>query len=144
MAVDPRKLADPVRLVDLRRALLDLHKGLIDSERAVYEREHGRLTPAQLLEQLVSDSDFAWLRPVSALIVRADELISSARPAPVNRLRASRSPEQVAADIGRFVEDARTLLASDEGPDVFRLRYHAVLQRDPAVVLLHGAALRLL
>ena len=135
---------DPIRLVELRRALLDLHKALIDSERAVYERANGRLTPAQLLEQLVGESEFAWLRAVSALIVRADDLISSARPAPVNRRRASPPPEQLVEDVERFLRDTRTLLASDDAPEAFRHRYHAVLQRDPDVVLKHGAALRLL
>ena len=135
---------DPVQLVELRRALLDLHKALIDSERAVYERTHGRLTPAQLLEQLVGESEFSWLRPVSALIVRADELISRARPAPVNRRRATPPPEQLGAEVDRFLRETRTLLASDDAPDAFRHRYHVVLQRDPDVVLKHGAALRLL
>jgi len=135
---------DPVRLVALRRALLDLHKALIDSERVVYERAHGRLTPAQFLEQLVGESEFSWLRPVSALILRADELISRARPAPVNRQRASPRPEQLGEDIDRFLRDTRTLLASDDAPEEFRRRYHAVLQLDPEVVLRHGAALQLL
>jgi hypothetical protein len=135
---------DPVRLVELRRALLDLHKALIDSERAVYERAHGPLTPAQLLEQLVGESEFSWLRPVSALIVRADELIGSARPAPVNRRRAAPPADQLGEDIARFLRETRTLLASDHAPEAFRHRYHAALQRDPDVVLKHGAVVQLM
>ncbi len=36
-------------LFDLRRLLLQLHKTLLDWERAAYERVHGRVSPTDLL-----------------------------------------------------------------------------------------------
>ena len=60
-------------LVDLRRALLHLHKTLLEWERTAYEKIHGRTSPGALLTALMNDAQFAWLRPLSELIVRIDE-----------------------------------------------------------------------
>ena len=62
-------------LGDLRQGLLRLHKTLLDWERGGYERIHGRQTSNDLLNALLNDPQFAWLRPISQLIVRIDELL---------------------------------------------------------------------
>jgi hypothetical protein len=68
-------------LQELRDALLDLHKVLIDSERAVYETNVGPIKSAHHFFQLVSsDPWFAWLRPVSQLIVAMDEALDAEEP----------------------------------------------------------------
>ena len=67
-------------LSDLRRALLRLHKTLLDWERAGYERIHGRQSSNDLLNALLNDPQFAWLRPISQLIVRIDELLGDKTP----------------------------------------------------------------
>src|SRR2546426_9381363 len=59
----------------LRRALLELHKTLLDAQRIRYERENGRVeSRGELLELVLEDASFEWLRVLSALIPRLDEL----------------------------------------------------------------------
>jgi len=67
------KDTDRQLLIDLRHALLHLHKTLLEWERAAYEKIHGRTSPGNLLTALMNDAQFAWLRPLSELIVRIDE-----------------------------------------------------------------------
>lgn len=59
----------------VRRALLEFHKRLIEAARIEYEKEHGRLkTAGEYLRLLTTDESFAWLRPISELILALDEL----------------------------------------------------------------------
>ena len=68
-------------LQELRDALLDLHKALIDSERAVYETKVGPIkSPHHFFQLVSSDPWFAWLRPVSQLIVAMDEALDADEP----------------------------------------------------------------
>src|SRR3954447_3448452 len=63
------------------RHLLGIHKALIDHERARYERAHGAVGgPVDLLHVLIHNPFFAWLRPMSALIVQIDEFAWSKDP----------------------------------------------------------------
>src|SRR5215204_4108670 len=71
----PMNDADRALLTELRRLLLQLHKALIDWQRAEYETIHGRLQTTQLLNVLFNDPTFAWLRTMSGLIVRIDEAL---------------------------------------------------------------------
>jgi hypothetical protein len=133
----PPRLADPARapLAEVRRALLRLHKALIDSERAVFERRHGALTSGQLLSALLEDPHFQWLRPYSRLIADMDETLFS------------REPVERASAHG-LVADAHRLLAGagPEGggsaPAAAGDRLAEVLRRDPAVHLAHGELTR--
>src|SRR4051794_7878474 len=63
-------------LTNLRVPLLDLHRSLIEDERQHYERAHGRVTAGELLRLALEHPQFAWLHPISALIVRIDELLA--------------------------------------------------------------------
>src|SRR5215475_12995721 len=68
-------------LQELRDALLDLHKALIDSERVVYETKVGPIKSPHHFFQLVStDPWFAWLRLVSQLIVARDAALDADEP----------------------------------------------------------------
>ena len=61
--------------------LLHIHKALIDYERARYEKVHGTVaSPYALLNLLIQDPWFAWLRPISSLIVQIDEFVSAKEP----------------------------------------------------------------
>jgi hypothetical protein len=112
-------------LVDVRRKLLHLHKTLLDWERAAYDRAHGRTPPGQLLRIVMTDPQFAWLRPVSELIVRIDESLDMEVPdAPI--------------DVEGIIAQARSIVAP-EGDSVYAQRYHAALQEHPDAVLAHGA-----
>ena len=58
------------------RALLRLHKALLDDERVSYERVHGRIpSNGAFLQLVLGDAWFAWLRPLSQLMVKLDELV---------------------------------------------------------------------
>ena len=129
-------------LTQVRRMLLDLHKALIERERATYEKGHGAVSPGQMLQLLIRDSAFSWLHPISELIVRVDELISNAkdrrRPTPS---RPAMTPDQVSAEAQILLMETRDLLTAGDAPGGFRQHYDAVLQSDPAIVLMHRAVL---
>ena len=114
-------------LMDIRHALLQLHKALLEWERAAYERFHGRTSPGELLTIVTSDPQFLWLRPVSELIVRIDESLEMA---------ALDGPE---VNVEAIVAQVRTLVAPDETGTPYAQRYHAALQEHPDAVLAHGA-----
>lgn len=110
-------------LVNLRRALLALHKTLLDWERAAYERIHGRSSPAAFLSTVMRDPQFAWLHPLSELIVRIDQALDA-------------DPEE-RVDVDVVVRQARMLVAPDETGTSYAQRYHAALQNHPDAVLAH-------
>ena len=117
---------EPLRtsLVEVRRGLLRLHKALIDSERGEWERSRGPVTNSQLLQALIEDPFFAWLRPFSGLIVQIDEALSG-------------ETAVSEADARAFVEQARELVAVDDGDEPTVNRYDLVCRRDPNVLVLH-------
>ena len=129
-------------LTEVRRTLLDLHKALIERERAAYEKGHGTVTPGEMLQLLIRDPAFSWLHPISEFIVRVDELISNAsdrrRPTPA---RPAMTPDQVNAEAEILMAETRDLLTAGDAPGGFRERYDAVLQADPAIVALHRAVI---
>jgi len=62
-------MTDTTKLDGLRHALLALHKTLLDAQRVRYEREHGRVeSRGELLDLVLRDASFEWLRVLSALI----------------------------------------------------------------------------
>ena len=113
---------DRALLRELRTALLHLHKTLIDWQRAEYELDHGTMAPTQLLQVIFSDNTFAWLRPMSGLIVAIDEAL------------AAKPPESPLAM--PFIAQARELAAPAAGTP-YAERYQAALQELPDAVLAH-------
>ena len=119
------------RLTEVRRALLRLHKALLDEERADYERVYGQVTGGELLQLVINHEQFAWLRPVSELIVRMDEMLDAVEPA-------------TESDAGALLAGARTLLKPSEAGGGFGQKYFAAIQQVPDVVLAHREVTRLL
>ena len=120
------------RLTDLRNGLLRLHRALLDSERASYERDVARIAnPNEFLALLMNDPWFAWLRELSGFIVAVDEALAADEPA-------------TAQDADRLVAAARTLLAPAEGGKGFVRQYFEALQRDPDVIMAHSAMMKVL
>jgi hypothetical protein len=117
-------------LTDLRRALLHLHKTLLEWERAGYERVHGRVSGHELLHAILNDPHFVWLRPVSELIVRIDETLENDLPDEVGR---PGSP----ADVAAIIAQARSLVVPDEAGNRYAQRYHTALQEHPDAVFAH-------
>lgn len=126
MTSDDRRVLD-----DLRRSLLHLHKTMLDWEREAYERVHGRMSPGGLLGVVMSDPQFAWLRPISELIVRIDAATEMDAPDAV-------------VDVKTIIERARTLVTPDLEVGAFGDRYREALQESPDAVLAHRAVTRLL
>jgi hypothetical protein len=123
--------SDRQLLFDLRKALLHLHKTLLDWERAAYERVHGRASASELLKVIVEDPQFAWLRPISELIVRIDETVD-------------KEAEDTPADVNAIVARARAVVAADEAGPPNAQRYYAALQEHPDAVMAHRAVTRVL
>lgn len=119
------------RMRELRLGLLRLHKSLLDAGREDYERAHGQVTGGELLQLVISDERFAWLRPVSELIVGIDEMMDAAEPA-------------TAAEAEALLAGARSLLKPSETGGGFGGKYFAAIQQSPDVVLAHREVTRLL
>ena len=122
--------SDRALLVQLRTYLLQLHKTLIDWQRADYERVRGRLQTTQLLNVMFNDPEFAWLRSMSGLIVRIDEALEVKPPKPE-------------IETGPLIAGARELIAPESGTP-YAQRYHAALQELPDAVLAHRDLVTLL
>jgi hypothetical protein len=124
------KPADRQLLFDLRKGLLHLHKTLLDWERAAYERVHGRASAAELLKLIVEDAQFAWLRPISDLIVRIDETVETEDADP---------SVESSAEVEALIARARELVAPADAPTPHAQRYLAALQDHPDAVFAHRA-----
>ena len=121
------------RLTDLRNGLLSLHKTLLDSERATYERDIARIgSSGELLKLVLYDPWFAWLHELSEFVVLIDETLDAMdeKPGP------GEPPPSIDAE--RLIAQSRELLAPNETGTGFAKRYFEALQRDPDVVLAHG------
>jgi hypothetical protein len=116
-------------LRELRQTLLHLHKTLIDWQRAAYELDRGPMGATQLLQVILNDDAFAWLRVMSGLIVRIDEALE-AKP-----------PESPA--VAPLIAQAREL-ASPAPDTAYAARYRAALQELPDAVLAHRDLVTLL
>lgn len=114
------------RLKELRETLLTLHKALLDSERTSYEIVHGPIASSSaFLQLLINDSWFAWLRPVTTLLVQIDEGL------------AAKNPPGTVREFQQLIEDTRALLSPSREAEDFWKRYAGVVQRDPGVAILH-------
>jgi hypothetical protein len=118
------------KLQELRNALLNLHKALVDSERVTYEKAVGAIqSPNHFLQLLTKDPWFAWLQPLSLLIVAMDEALEAKEPLS-------------STDADALIKQARLLLVATETGEGFPRHYFEALQRDPDVVLAHAEAAR--
>ena len=114
------------RLVEIRQTLLVLHKALLDSERTSYELVHGPIpSSAAFLQLLINDNWFAWLRPITTLVVMIDETLAAKKPPATSR------------DFERLVNDTKALLSPSREANGFWQRYSGVMQRDPGVAVVH-------
>lgn len=120
------------RLEDVRRALLRLHKSLVESERVTYEATVGTIrSPNHFLQLLTQDPWFAWLQPLSQLIVAMDEAQDGKEPLTATALE-------------NLLKQTRVLLVPSENSELFPRHYFDALQRDPDVVIAHGEVMKIL
>ena len=121
-----------LQVQQLRDALLSLHKVLVDSERVSYEQTMGAIpSPNYFLQLLTHDPWFAWLHPLSQLIVALDEALDGKEPLTMGGAEA-------------LVQQTRHLLVVSEVGDGFAKHYFDALQRDPDVVLAHATVAKFL
>lgn len=128
----PEQRDRDVSLDNIFHALLRLHKALLDDEQVSYERVHGRISSnGELLQLVLNDAWFAWLRPLSQVIAKVDELSEEHEPS-------------IREGIPALLVSVRTLLMPTESGEGFSRQYYDALQRSPEVVLAHAAAKALL
>lgn len=118
------------RLEELRVACLALHKLLLEEERVLYEKAYGQVHGYQLLQLVLNHEQFAWLHPLSQLVVRIDVVLESEEPA--------------GKEAHEIVVQARVLIAPTSEKGVFQKRYSECFQANPAVVLAHGEVMHVL
>jgi len=110
-----------------------VHKALLDHERVRYEKANGRVAGSgDFLQLVIHDPWFAWLHPLSELVVQVDELAARTEPSPAT-----------AAEVDTLVEEARALLRADEQGEEFQRRYYRALQDSPEVGMVHATWKRL-
>lgn len=118
-------------LAQLREALLSLHKTLVDSERISYEKNISTIpSPNHFLQLLTTDPWFAWLHPISELIVAMDQALDAKEPL-------------TKAGAEALLEQARGLLVVSETGEGFSRHYFEALQRDPDVLFAHVTVSRI-
>ena len=125
------KLNDATRanLKDLSKAMLRLHKTLLDAAKVDYEAANGKIASiGQYFQLVVDDEYFAWLRKISSLIALIDEAVSVRRPAT--------EPEAQ----GLFNE-AKVLLNFQDTDAAFNDKFQTALQNNSDAVLNYNDAL---
>jgi hypothetical protein len=115
----------------LRHALLELHKTLLDAQRIRYEREHGRVeSRGELLDLVLRDASFEWLRVLSALIAGLDEL-------------AAVDDKDVSAEMRAMIDRLQALVRF-EGNSGFTEPYREIIESVPDALVAHVRLSRLL
>ena len=117
-------------LKDVRKPLLELHKSILDHERAGYEKVHGPVTPAAFLQQLIAGPDFRWIAPLSTAIANIDELLDDDQMTADDRIAGAQA--------------IATLFDSDAPNNIFRQHYLPLLQESPAILHEHGRVVQAL
>ena len=121
----------PDQLKTLRDRLLRLHKTLLDSDRAAYERAYGPVgSSGEWLQLVLGHEHFAWLRPFSGLIVRIDEWLAG----------DERLPDELTA----FLKEVDRLTLISASTEERALRYRKAIDRSPDAAVAHAAVREIL
>lgn len=126
-------------LTAVRSELLHLHKAILNTERAAYEREKGKVeSPHVLLQLVMHDPWFGWFRPLSEMAVQIDELLDPFTP------QGEVVHPATEAEAQELLRELRSLIAPAEHGEEFATRYHAILQQDPNIIMAHAKMSNLL
>jgi hypothetical protein len=110
-------------LLEAAAALREVHRALVQAVRAAYEKEIGPAGgPGQMLRLLTEDPYFAWLHPMSELIVDLDSLLTQ-------EILPPGTVAGVREEIDRLTK---------AGGSPFWDKYAPLLQSDTDVVMAHG------
>lgn len=121
---DPASAAVRERFRELHRGLLHLHKTLLDSQRESYEETHGLVSAGVMLQLVLNDEQFDWLRTISKLIISIDELMDA-------------NDDATNGDAESLLAHTRDLLNPDASGTVFQKKYSDALRREPAAMRKH-------
>ncbi len=127
------KLTDETRsnLKGLSKAMLRLHKTLLDGAKASYEMKNGKIqSPNQYLSLVIDDAHFAWLRKLSSLIALIDEATSIRRAA-------------TETDAKALLNETKILLNFEDADEDFNDKFQTALQENPDAVISHNDVLKL-
>jgi hypothetical protein len=119
----PERAAQRQALRDVSKALLPLHRALIDAAKDDYAFGIAPVKPSQLLQLLGDDPFFAWLKPMTSLIVDIDEMART---------------DFEAADVAAIVDRIDSLFGTKED-DAFAKQYVPMLQRSVDIAAGHAA-----
>jgi hypothetical protein len=120
---DPARAALRAALRETSKLLIPLHRSLIDASRDDYTATGGFIqSPHHLLQLITDDPFFAWLKPMTSLIVDIDEMA-----------RVDFKPEDIAAIAARVDR-----LFGANVDEQFAARYVPILQRDVDVAIAHA------
>jgi hypothetical protein len=117
----PERAALRGALREVSKLLLPLHRALIDVAKEDYVFAVGPVKPAQLLQLLTDDPFFAWLKPVTSLIVDIDEMART---------------DFEAADVAT-IADRLDLLFGARAEKAFSAQYIPMLQRSVDIAIGH-------
>lgn len=121
---------DSERCRSLRKALLELHRTLLDQERRMYETLHGAQSAGAFLQFVAFSDQMRWLEPLSRVIVMLDEALDGAEAAPTVDVVATR---------------VRDLLRVDRSSaDAFTTRYIAHFDNSPDLAGAHAQVMTIL
>ncbi|MBX5482478.1 MAG: hypothetical protein IRZ16_11680 [Myxococcaceae bacterium] len=113
----------------LAEALRVVHRALLKAARSEYEQAHGRIpSVAQLLHLATSHASFAFLRPLSELLVDLDDELE----------QGGSAPDALAAALREELQDLFGMLPGSTGRPGFTARYRELMQLDPDVVVAHA------
>jgi hypothetical protein len=120
--------ADPLRrtLLEVHQRLTALYSALIVAEQLTYERIHGRVVSNdELIQLLLNDPWFTWLRPVLDLLLRIELLLDDD------------AFDITHENMEHLVAEVRNLTRPSIKGDGFERAYYEALNRAPDVVLAH-------
>lgn len=121
---DPARARLRATLREISKILIPLHRALIHVAKSDYAFAYGEVgSPGQLLKLLNDDPFFAWIKPVTSLIVDIDEMA---------RVDFDES------DFRRIAERVNRLFGTTPDAD-FAERYVPILQSNVDVAMAHGA-----
>ena len=110
-------------LQEVSSSLREVHRALVKTVSAAYEALHGPSGgPSGLLRLLTEDPFFAWLHPMSELIVDLDSLLAQ-------ELLPSGTVAAVRLEVDRL---------TSAGGAAFWEKYAPQLQTEPGVAIAHG------
>jgi hypothetical protein len=118
------------RLRDLNARLTQLHRLLLERDRRAYETRHGPVTSHELLQLLLHDEQFAWLRSLSTVMAQIDAAVDAEDPITVDDAQRA------------FREVYRLLKSGDSG--AFQDKYRDALQDSPDIVMVHAGVSEML